>query len=168
VIASKSERLILLAYDLARERPNLFRKKGPGLGDRDTGDFMATLRQRALVEFSEDFSEKEICGDTALSVDFYFPDEGVVVEIALSLRNPKSEFERDLLKVVIAKELGASIHRLVLIAKPGGERRCTEPSARLFADWLLRQYNIEIVAHDLPDTEPHHLGSDTREPVERV
>lgn len=92
---TKTEELLHVAQQIADERPNFFEKKGAGKGDRDTNSFMVELRLRAKQVFGTDFSEKRICGDTNLAIDFFIPDEGTIIEVALSLRNPNSEFERD-------------------------------------------------------------------------
>ncbi len=82
----------------------------------------------ATDEFKEDFSEKCISGNNGLRVDFYFPGEKTVVEVAMGLRNSNSEFERDILKVLMAGE--GSVKRLVFLTKPGGIARTNCPGAR--------------------------------------
>ena len=95
---SNAERLVGVAEQLANEIVGFFEVAGPGKGDARTQAFMKELGVRAENEFGQNFAEREICGRTALRPDFYFPEEGSIVEVALSLRNPNSEFERDLLK----------------------------------------------------------------------
>jgi hypothetical protein len=84
----KVEVLVKLAQRLASETPGFFDLKGPGVGDRATGAFMAELRERLRAAVGDDSSEKRICGENNLAVDFFFPDEQAVVEVAFSLRNP--------------------------------------------------------------------------------
>ena len=43
-------------------------------------------------------SERRLCGDTSFAADFFFQDDATIVEIALGLINPASEFEKDILK----------------------------------------------------------------------
>lgn len=117
---SNAERLVSIAERLANEIVGFFEVAGPGKGDVRTQAFMQELGIRAEKELGQNFAERAICGQTALRPDFYFPGEGSIVEVALSLRNPNSEFERDLLKAIIAKEAGNRVDRLVLLCKPGG------------------------------------------------
>ena len=113
------ERLVQLAQSIADERPTFFDIKGPSVGDHDTAAFMSELRARAQTDFGMDCSEKRVCGATNLCVDFYFPNEGTIVEVALGLRNPTSEYERDILKALMAIDEGHQVTRLVFVSKPG-------------------------------------------------
>jgi hypothetical protein len=157
---SNAERLITIAGQLANEIVGFFEIAGPGKGDTRTQAFMKNLGLRAENEFGRNFAEREICGQTALRPDFYFSEEGSIVEIALSLRNPNSEFERHILKAIIAKEAGHHVNKLLLLCKPGGEARHRQPSSMAFIDWLHRQHKIEMIIRDLqvferlPETEP--------------
>jgi hypothetical protein len=101
---------------------------GPGQGDHATKAYMKELGEMATDEFKEDFSEQCISGNNGLRVDFYFPGEKTVVEVAMGLRNSNSEFERDILKVLMAGE--GSVKRLVFLTKPSGIARTNCPSAR--------------------------------------
>ncbi len=151
----KSEQLIRLAQQIADQRPRFFERKGAGKGDKDTNSFMGELRARARQAFGRDFSEQIISGEnTKLAVDFFFPDEGTIVEIALSLRNPQSEFERDILKAVMAKEKGSNVRRLVFLSKPGAAKRHRQPSSEAITSWLERNHEIELSIRELSDRHP--------------
>lgn len=93
-------KLIELAQALAAKIPAFQAVLGPGAGDEATGEFMRKLRENALAEFGNDYSEKKICGGNSLAVDFYFPEEQTIVEVALGLPNPATEFEKDVLKAI--------------------------------------------------------------------
>lgn len=147
----RSESLVQLAKELANERTEFFKIKGPGKGDRDTGAFMKELRARAKSTFGANYSEQCICGDTNLAVDFYFPDEATIVEVALGLRNPLSEYERDIFKALMAKENGAAISSLLFITKPGGIKRIRQPGAEAIASWVEEKHGITI---DVIELEP--------------
>ena len=152
----KAEQLISLAQQIADERPRFFDTKGPGKGDRAANSFMAELRKRAQEAFGEDFSEQKICSEkTNLAVDFFFPNKGTIIEIALSLRNPQSEFERDILKAVIAKEEGRDVRRLVFLSKPGAVKRHRQPSSEAIMSWLERNYKIKVSIRELSNNHPH-------------
>ncbi len=143
-------RLHQVAQRIAVEHPAFFDAKGPGKGDRCTEDYMNKVRHAAQREFGADFAEASICGDgVAAKVDFYFPDEGSVVEIALTLKNPSNEYEKDFFKVLLAKEAGARINRLVFISKPGAIKRRSEPLPRAISDWAKRHHDIDTVILEL-------------------
>ena len=141
--------LIQLARGLANEHTEFFRIKGPGKGDRDTGAFMKELRVRAKSTFGTDYSEQCVCGDNNLAVDFYFPDEATVVEVALGLRNPLSEYERDIFKALMAKEEGNSVSNLLFITKPGGLQRISRPGTKAIAEWAERIHGLRIEVVEL-------------------
>ena len=154
-MTAKTEQLISLAQQIADERPRFFDTKGPGEGDKAATSFMAELRARARKAFGRDFSEQIISGENnKLAVDFFFPDEGIIVEIALNLRNPQSEFERDILKAVMAKEEGRNVRRLVFLSKPGAAKRHRQPSSQAIMSWLERNHEIELSIRELSDRRP--------------
>jgi hypothetical protein len=146
---NQADYLFDLAQQIADGHTDFFKIKGPGVGDRDTGKFMALLRERASHEFGKDFSEQRICGSNKLAVDFYFPDEQTIVEVALGLRNPGSEFERDILKAIMAHEQCNSVKRLLFITKPGADKRHSQPSSRAILEWAKRRFDIRIDIREL-------------------
>jgi hypothetical protein len=145
----KAERLLQLANQAASQIPDFFLVKGPGLGNQSTNAFVDLLRGKAREEFGEDLSEQSICGASGLAVDYYFRDEATIVEVALGLKNPNTEFEKDILKAAVAKEVGHPVARLFFIAKPGGSRKCQQPGRTQFIDWVRRSHRIEVEVHDL-------------------
>lgn len=144
-----AERLLGLAQELVTNDPDFFTVKGPGKGNRATNVFIKELRKRAQVEFGHDFAEQEICGDNGFRVDYYFPSEATIVEVALGLPKPKTEFERDVFKAIMAKEAGHSVERLVFISKPGAQKKCSQPGRDAIRAWLLRNHGIKIEVHEL-------------------
>ena len=141
---NNAEQLHAIAQTLVDEWPNFFGIQGAGAGDRATNDFMRELGRRAATAFGHSFAEQRISGDNKLAVDFYFPDEATIVEVAMSLRNPASEFERDILKAIMAQEAGHAVQRLIFLSKPGALARCAQPGLRAFADWAQRAHGILI------------------------
>jgi hypothetical protein len=138
-----------MAQDLADERPSLFESKGPGLGDRDTREFVAELRRRAKDAFGADHAEQTMCGASNLRVDYYFPEEATIVEIAFLLKNSPSEFEKDVLKAITAQEKGQVVTQLVFISKPGAIKRCGAPDRRSFIEWAARAHGLSITVHEI-------------------
>jgi hypothetical protein len=144
-----SDKLQDLAQGIADNTPRFFEIKGYGLGDKATIEFMKELRSQAIIIFQEDFSEKKICGDNNLSVDFYFPSESTVVEVALSLRNSNSEFERDILKTILGRKSGYAINKLVFISKHPAIKRRYEPASRSIIDLVQREFGITVIITEL-------------------
>lgn len=144
-----TDQILALAQRLADVRPTFFTKKGPGAGDDDTNAYMRELRAAVKKATGKDYAEQRICGDNNLTVDYYVEEEQTVIEIALSLRNPNCEFERDILKVLMAQEAGIPVKRLVLLAKPGGVKRAAQPSSQAMITWAARNHGLEIIVRDL-------------------
>lgn len=142
-------KLIELAQALAAENPEFQTVLGPGDGDKATGEFMRRLRERASVHFGSDYSEKQICGQTSLAVDFYFPEEQTIVEVALGLPNPATEFEKDVLKAIMAQETGQAVTRLVFISRAGAAKKCSQPGRSAMKAWAKCKHGLAIEVHDL-------------------
>jgi len=154
-----TDKLIELAQTLVDEWPGFFEKKGPGEGDDDTKAYMDELQRRAIAAFGRDYAQKMICGDTRHSVDFHFPEDQTIVEIAMGLRNPNCEYELDILKAVMAKDVGHDIKRLLFLTKPGGRRKCLAPGRLAIALWLDRHYSIRIEIVEFSQTAELIEGS---------
>ena len=146
---AKAKRLFEIANKLALGTPGFFESKGPGAGNLSTNKFIAKLGELAASEFGQDFSEQKICGNNSLAVDFYFPDEGVIVEIALGLKRPATEYEKDILKAVMAKSLKHKVDGLVFIGKLGAIKKCNQPGRTAVKEWLLQTHGIQIEVFDL-------------------
>ena len=158
--------LLALAREIASASSDFQAVRGPGVGDRATHEFMRRLRERAVAAFGSDFSERKVCGDTALAVDFYFPDEGTIVEVALGLPNPASEFEKDILKALMAQESGHDVRRLFFISRSGGEKKCAQPGRTAVRDWARGKHHLLIEVHELPG-EPRRRRRRPRSKAER-
>lgn len=150
---SKVEVLRDLIQKLADERPEFFVIKGQGKGNLDTINFMLELRRRAKIEFGQDFAERRLFKANVSAVDFYFDDEATIVEIALGLKSPNSEYEKDILKALLAKE-AYPVERLVLVGKPGACKKCAQPGRTAIREWAHRNHNLTV---DVYDIENIHL-----------
>lgn len=149
----KVTRLLALARQIASADTAFHSVLGPGDGDRRTQKFMLELRKHAQHEFGIDYAECKVCGETSLAVDFYFPDEETIVEVALGLPNPGSEFEKDVLKAIMAQELGNKVRRLVFISRPGSVKKCAQPGRRAVIRWAHSKHKLEVEILEL-DGEP--------------
>lgn len=148
-VLHKSRRLLRAARRLAADHGNFQIALGPGAGDHASNAFVKNLRDWAVRAFGADFSEQPLCGDTAQKVDYYFPSEATIVEVALGLPNPASEFEKDILKAVLAKEQGHKIERLMFISRAGARGKCKQPGRASVAGWLREHYAIKVEVFEL-------------------
>ncbi len=146
----RTGKLIAIAREIAKGTPDFQKVSGPGAGDRSTHRFMQALRKKAEEAFSEDFSEKKICGDNHFAVDFYLSSEATVIEVALGLPNPNTEFEKDILKALMAKEAGNDVRRLVFISRAGAAKKCEQPGRLAVRAWAKDKHALLIEVHDLP------------------
>jgi hypothetical protein len=146
---NKAETIRELAQQVASETEGFFVVSGPGIGDRLTKGFIARLRAGAIAAFGQDYAEQCICGTNKLAVDYYFPDEATIVEVALSIRNSNSEFERDILKALMAQESAHRVERLVFISRPGALKQHSSPSSQAIIAWAQRRHELQIEVHDL-------------------
>jgi hypothetical protein len=99
--------------------------------------------------FGGDFSEAKICGENKFAIDFYFEDEETAVEFAFGLDKPLNEYERDIFKCLLAQDAGHPVRKLLLVSKPGGQKRLDAPGPRAIKDWVERKHNLEIQVWDL-------------------
>ena len=156
----KSDHLLLLAQGIVEQTSGFFEKKGPGVGDHATGAFVRSLRQLAKEVFGADYSEKAVCKGAGFRFDFYFPDEWTAVEFAFGLHNPNSEFERDILKCILAIEDGCPVKKLILIGKPGAIVRLSAPAPRAIVALVGRRFGLAVEVLELRFQEgPHNADS---------
>lgn len=142
---------VLAIARAAVTNPTAFQKaRGAGKGNKSTNRFMMTVRRRARTELGAEYSEQAICGDNRLCVDFYFPRQATIVEIALGLPNPNTEFEKDILKAIMAKEAGYKVRRLLLISRPGAKKKCAQAGRAAMIKWAAEKHGLIIQVEELP------------------
>lgn len=146
---TKAMTLFVIAQRIAEQTPGYFTAEGPGHGNLRSNAFMAQLKSIAKQTFSRDYSEAKLCGDNKLAMDFYFPDEETVVEVAGLLSGPNSEYEKDIFKCLLAKDKGSKIRKLVFIAKPGATKTLGAPGRVAVAQFVLKHFGIEISLEEL-------------------
>ncbi len=147
---AKSAKLLALARKIAAESPEFQKVRGPGAGNKATSRFMQILREDALKAFGTNYSEAKICGDTSMAADFYFDDEQTIVEVALGLPNPLSEFEKDILKAIVAREYNHKVvSRLFFISRSGAIKKCFQPGRAALIKWAHDKHGLIIEIHEL-------------------
>ena len=140
----KTSKLILLAQELAEATPGFFDVKGPGAGDRASNEFMLKLSVAVKEVFGREYSQHKISVKNNFSVDFYFPEEETVIELAFGLDKPMNEHERDIFKCLLATENGFAIRRLVFVCKPGGQTRMAAPGPSAIREWVQTRHGLKI------------------------
>lgn len=147
--SDKPAHLLMLPRDIASASADFQKVRGPGAGDHATQRFMRHLRDRAREAFGVDYSERKLCGETSLAVDFYFPDEATIVEVALGLPNPASEFEKDILKALMARDFGHGVRRLFFISRAGAIKKCSQPGRSAVKQWASAKHQLVVEVHEL-------------------
>src|SRR5712691_9463412 len=153
----KADEIFSLAQALADERPHFFDIKGPSVGDHDTSSFMKELRSRSQRALNADYAEKRVCGENNLCVDYYLPDEETIIEVALGLRNPTSEYERDIWKAIMAHDSGYTVSHLLFSSKPGARKRLEQPGAAAIRSWAERHCGIKVEIRELAQRPAAYL-----------
>lgn len=145
----RAVRLLEIARSIASAQADFQAVRGPGAGDRATRAFMRQLQERACAAFDTDCAEQKICGQTAFAADFYFPEEATVVEVALGLPNPASEFEKDILKAIVAQDYGNAVRRLFFISRAGAKKKCSQPGRAALVEWARAKHGLHVEVHEL-------------------
>jgi hypothetical protein len=148
---SKAERLLLIAQTIAEKTPGFFTAIGAGKGNLRSNAFMKEMRSRAKHAFGQDCSERKLCGDNNLAIDFYFPDEATAVEVAGMLGAPNSEYEKDIFKCLLAQDCGTKVSKLVFIARPGAAKVGSSTGRGAIAQFVRKHYGIEVSIEELVD-----------------
>ncbi len=144
-----TQHIVQIAKEVAAQTPDFHKVKGPGTGDKANHSFMAELRKRVKDALGDDYAEKKISGEIKSAVDFYIPSERTIIEIALSLKVPMSEFHKDIFKALLAKDNGMEVEHLVFVAKPGAQKRHGAPASVAIIQWLKKYYSIAVTIEEL-------------------
>jgi hypothetical protein len=162
-VADRPNALLTIAREIASANPDFQAALGPGEGNLATNAFLDELQKRARFAFGgADFSEQKVSGDNSLAVDFYFPEEATIVEVALGLPNPASEFEKDILKAIMAQERGHEVKRLFFISRPGAAKKCSQPGRTAMKDWVAENHSLQIEIHELSGEPRRRLSRSAR------
>jgi len=148
----KADHLALLAAGIARRTPGFTEIRGEGEGNRATNLFMRQLKEVAEQEFGAGCSEAKLCGTNKLALDFYFRDEATAVEIAFGLRNPNSEYERDVFKCLMAMDRGCAVRRLLFVSKPGAIKRQSAPGQKAITEFVRKRFGLAIEIYEIDGT----------------
>ncbi len=110
---------------------------------------MAHLSDLVQNEFGQNVVQQVLCCDNGQSVDFFLEAERTVVEVEFSLSNPYPCLEKDLFKVLLAKDSGKQIDKLVLIGDPGSLKKHLRPAMRSIVSWAQRRCGLDVAILEL-------------------
>jgi hypothetical protein len=138
------------ADQLASSTIDFLSPKGPGVGDRFTADFLKRLGDCLVTRNIAAEPQFRVGQTVAYSFDFYIPAERTVIEIALGAHNPSTEYEKDILKCLIARTNGIRVDHLVLLGRPGAKKRLSGPGPSSIARHALMHWNLLVDVLEIP------------------
>jgi hypothetical protein len=144
----KTARICVAAQKLAEKTAGFFDVKNAGPGNYATNAFMKNLRTVLGAEMGKDCEVSVGLGNDS-TLDFYVAEEKCVVEIALGLHRPSCEYEKDILKCLLAREYGLTVETLVLVGKPGAITKHAQPFRKDVASLLHRKHSLKIIVLEL-------------------
>jgi len=142
-----AEQIFELAQQIAHRTPGLQERRGPGkaAGNGVTDEFLAALVREVAKRFATVCRLQEpVAPGVKYSFDYFIPSEDTAVEIALSLRNIVTEFEKDIFKAILANESGKRVKRLILIGKDGSVKRQNGTGPKAIKAWAKRKCAVDI------------------------
>jgi hypothetical protein len=147
---SDAETIVRLADELANGDPDFHRTKGPGVGDLWSNAFIDALCDAVEERLGHRCScEEPVIQDAKYAFDFFIPHEQTVVEVALGLRRPQSEFERDLFKVLLARGAGKDIRKLIFAGRPGSERKLNAAGPRAVRKFVQEKFGLDVEVREI-------------------
>ena len=146
------ERICEMAQQLASQIDGFQERRGPGkeAGNGVTDDFLVALDRQVAAHFPTECRLQEpVAPGVRYSFDYFIPSEETAVEIALSLRNIVTEFEKDIFKAILARDAGKALRKLVLIGKSGSVKRQNGTGPNAIKAWVRNHCGIEIEVREL-------------------
>jgi hypothetical protein len=151
-VKSIAEGLFDLAQRIAAQTPEFQKRHGPGgnAGNGATNKFLKSLNGEVAKRWPTSVrSQEPVASGMKYSFDYFIPSERTAVEIALSIWNSVSEFEKDIFKAILAKDTGKPLRKLVLIGKDGSVRQQKRPGPSAIMAWVKRNRGIGVEVKEL-------------------
>lgn len=142
-----ADHIFELAQQIADRTPGFHDRKGPGkeAGNGVTNEFLRALDIAVSDNWPVKVRRQEpVAPGVKYSFDYFIPGEDTAVEIALSIRNIVTEFEKDIFKAILANESGKRVQRLVLIGKTGSIRRQNGTGPNAIKAWVKKHCHLQI------------------------
>lgn len=147
-----AEHIFDLAQQIVARTPGFQDSKGPGnqAGNGVTNEFIRALDVAVSNNWPIAVRRQEpVAPGVKYSFDYFIPSEDTAVEIALSIRNIVTEFEKDIFKAILANESGKCVKKLVLIGKDGSVKRQNGTGPNAIKRWVSQNCGIEIQVKEL-------------------
>lgn len=140
------------ACRIASIMPNFAADKGPGnkAGNGFTRDFQSKLQAWVRAKASKEIEiEKQAIPGAKYAFDYYIRREKTVIEVALTVHKANTEFEKDVLKCLLAQKEGLKIRQLVFIGKKGAKKRLGEGGPKAIRDYAKGIAGINILVEEI-------------------
>jgi hypothetical protein len=147
-----ADQLFEIAQQIASRTPNFQECIGPG---KEAGNGVTTAFLRSVDTAVADNWPTQVrlqepaAPGVKYSFDYFIPAESTAVEIALSLRNFVTEFEKDIFKAILANEADKGITKLILIGKAGSVKRQNGTGPNAIKRWVQQNCGIKIEVREL-------------------
>jgi hypothetical protein len=151
-LMSITDDLLKVIHQSAAAIPTFNDRLGPGVnaGNGATRKFVKTVNHAVSERWPEQVEiDRTALSGAKLDFDFYIPSEKTAVEIALSIRNPVSEYEKDIFKGLLARESGLPLERLILIGKSGSVKTRNMPGSKAIRDWAWDKHKLKVEVHEI-------------------
>ncbi|SRR6266849_454664 len=140
---------IIAIVQRAATQHNAFVAVGPGAGNAVTNLVMRQANQEIAALFADAVIEQAFLEGVRQNVDYYLAGTREVIEVELSLSNPYPCLEKDSLKILLARDSGHKIDRLILVGDRGCAQRMAAPAPQAIIEYLDRCHGLQVEVHEL-------------------
>ena len=150
-----ADQIFDLAQQIVQRTHGFHDRRGPGkdAGNGVTNAFLAALDLEVMNHFPSVCRLQEpVAPGVKYTFDYFIPSEESAIEVALSLRNVVTEFEKDIFKAILASESGKRVKKLVLIGKHGSVKRQNGTRPNAIKAWAKKHCGIEVEVKELLDS----------------
>jgi hypothetical protein len=149
--------LLKVIHQAAADIPTFNDRLGPGVnaGNGANRNFLQTVNTAVTERWPDRVEiDRTAISGAKLNFNFYIPSEKTAIEIALSIRNPVSEYEKDIFKGLMARDSGLPLERLILIGKSGSVKLRNSPGSKAIRDWAWKTHNLKVEVHEIAASAP--------------
>jgi hypothetical protein len=147
-MSPQAQQIVAIVQRIATQN-NAFTAAGPGAGNAVTNLVMQQANQEVAAIFGEAVIERAFLEGVRQNVDFFLEETKEVIEVELSLRNPYPCLEKDSMKILLARDGGHQIERLILVGDPGCSKRMAAAAPQAIIDYLRRIHGLVVEVHEL-------------------
>jgi hypothetical protein len=144
--------LLKVIHQAAASIPTFNDRLGPGVnaGNGANRHFLKTVNGAVTERWPNQVEiDRTAISGAKLNFNFYIPSEQTAIEIALSIRNPVSEYEKDIFKGLMARDSGLPLERLILVGKSGSVKLRNSPGSKAIRDWAWEKHKLKVEVHEI-------------------